>query len=192
MAGAPSWKGTRGEWYVVVQLLVILLIALGPRTWNGWPPWPFPDGWMVDFGGLALLVGGACLAVGGGARLGKALTPLPRPSEDSVVLRETGPYRVVRHPMYCGVILAAFGWALLSRGWLTLGYVVIGFIFIAFKDNSQQPDGRVQEYGTGGLGWSSHGITCRRDQVGHDLQNVVKRKKADFLFHITSSDHIDL
>jgi protein-S-isoprenylcysteine O-methyltransferase Ste14 len=35
--------------------------------------------------------------------------------------------------MYCGVILAAFGWALVSRGWLTLAYAVAGFVFIVFK-----------------------------------------------------------
>jgi protein-S-isoprenylcysteine O-methyltransferase Ste14 len=132
VAGAPWWKGSRGEWYVVVQVIVILLIAAGPRTWHGWPPWAFPDGWPVTFAALALLVGGACLAAGGVVRLGKAVTPLPYPPENAV-LRETGPYRVVRHPMYCGVVLSAFGWALVSRGWLTLAYVVAGFVFIVFK-----------------------------------------------------------
>jgi protein-S-isoprenylcysteine O-methyltransferase Ste14 len=132
MERAPWWKGSRGEWYVVVQVIVILLIAVGPRTWHGWPSCPFPNGWGVTFGGLALMTGGMCLAAGSGIRLGRALTPLPRPSEDSV-LRETGPYRVVRHPMYCGVILAAFGWAMVSHGWLTLAYVGIGFLFLVFK-----------------------------------------------------------
>lgn len=132
MAGAPWWKGTRGEWYVVVQVMLIVLIAVGPRTWGGWPPWPFPGGWAVMLGGSALLIGGACLAGGGIVRLGKALTPLPYPREDAV-LRETGAYRWVRHPMYCGVLLAALGWSLVSRGWLTLAYVAVAFVFIVFK-----------------------------------------------------------
>jgi protein-S-isoprenylcysteine O-methyltransferase Ste14 len=129
VAAAAWWKGTRGEWYVVVQIAVVILIAVGPRTWNGWPKWPFPGGTLVFLAGLKLLVGGAGLAVGGAAKLGTALTPLPYPAADAV-LQEKGAYRVVRHPMYCGVILAAFGWALLSRGWLTLGYVVAGCVFI--------------------------------------------------------------
>jgi protein-S-isoprenylcysteine O-methyltransferase Ste14 len=42
-------------------------------------------------------------------------------------------YRVVRHPMYCGAILAAFGWALLSHGWLTILYAAAAFVFIDVK-----------------------------------------------------------
>jgi len=126
------WKGTRGEWYVVVQIVLVVLVAVGPRTWNGWPSWRFPGGRFVSLVGLALLVGGAGLLVGGVAKLGVALTPLPYPAADAV-LQETGVYRVVRHPMYCGVILAGFGWALLSRGWLTLGYVGAGCVFLELK-----------------------------------------------------------
>jgi protein-S-isoprenylcysteine O-methyltransferase Ste14 len=89
VAAAAWWKGTRGEWYVVVQIVLVFLIAVGPRTWNGF-------------------------------------------------LQETGVYRVVRHPMYCGVILAAFGWAFLSHGWLTLGYVVAGCVFIEVKVRQEE------------------------------------------------------
>jgi protein-S-isoprenylcysteine O-methyltransferase Ste14 len=35
--------------------------------------------------------------------------------------------------MYSGVILAGLGWALVSRGWLTLAYVLAGFLFIVIK-----------------------------------------------------------
>ena len=137
MAAAAWWKGTRGEWYVVVQIVLVVLIAVGPRTWNGWPSWPFPGGRLVSLAGLALLVGGAGLAVGGAAKLGATLTPLPYPAANAV-LQETGVYRVVRHPMYCGVILSGFGWALLSHGWLTLGYVLAGCVFIEVKVRQEE------------------------------------------------------
>lgn len=137
MAPAPWWKGTRGEWYVVVQVVLVLLIAVGPRTWNGWPDRPFPSGMLVWFAGLALMIGGAALAVGGAAKLGAALTPLPYPGADAV-LRETGAYGLVRHPMYSGVILAAFGWALLRHGWLTLAYVLAAWVFIEVKVRQEE------------------------------------------------------
>ncbi len=132
MADTAWWKGGRGEWYVVVQILFVILIAVGPRTWNGWPSWPFPHGIWVSLAGVALLLGGTGFVVAGVTKLGTALTPLPYPAA-SAVLQESGVYRIVRHPMYCGVILAAFGWALVSRGWLTLGYAAAGCLFLEFK-----------------------------------------------------------
>ena len=129
---APWWRGARGEWYVAVQVVLILLIVLGPKTWHGWPAWPFPEGWPVRLGGFALLAGGGCLALSGIVRLGRALTPLPYPASNAV-LRQTGPYRIVRHPMYCGVIFAALGWALVTKGWLRIAYVVVGFAFLVLK-----------------------------------------------------------
>jgi protein-S-isoprenylcysteine O-methyltransferase Ste14 len=132
VAVTPWWRGTRGEWYVVVQMVLVALIVFGPRTWGGWPSWPFPGGRWVLVAGLALLLGGGGLIVGGVARLRTALTPLPYPAANAV-LQEKGVYRLVRHPMYCGVILAAFGWALVSRGWLTLGYVLAGCVFLDMK-----------------------------------------------------------
>jgi hypothetical protein len=61
MPGTPWWKGPRGEWYVAVQVVMILLIAVGPRTWYGWPPWPFPDVWPVTLRGAVLMAAGVSL-----------------------------------------------------------------------------------------------------------------------------------
>jgi protein-S-isoprenylcysteine O-methyltransferase Ste14 len=110
----------------------VALIVLGPRTWNGWPSMPFPEGRLVSLAGLALLLGGGGLIATGALKLGSALTPLPHPGARAV-LHEAGVYRVVRHPMYCGAILAAFGWALLSHGWLTILYAAAAFVFIDVK-----------------------------------------------------------
>ena len=133
MASAQAWwKGSRGELYVVVQLLLVVLIIVGPRRWHGWPSWRFPEGWLVSATGVALLVAGAGLALAGIFRLGSALTPLPYPGARAV-LRDTGVYAVVRHPMYSGVLLAALGWALIRAGWLTIGYVAAAWLFVEMK-----------------------------------------------------------
>lgn len=116
----------------MLQIPLIVLLAIGPRTFHGWPPWRFPDGPIVSVAAGLLLVTGLALLVWGTLSLGSSLTPLPHPKEGAR-LRETGPYRFVRHPMYGGVLLLAFGWALRVHGWLTLGYVVLAIFLLEVK-----------------------------------------------------------
>ncbi len=132
MEKTTRWKGSRGEWYVIIQIAFIVLIAIGPRTWNGWPPWSFPEGRAVSLAGLTLLLGGLGLVVAGALKLGSALTPMPHPGARAA-LQETGAYRLIRHPMYSGALLACFGWTLLSHGWLTTLYTVVACVFIDVK-----------------------------------------------------------
>ena len=134
---APWWRGKRGEWYVVVQVVLVALIAFSPRTLGGWPSWHFPQGVLVSSVGWALLAGGAVLLAAGIAKIGAKLTPLPYPMASSV-LQVTGAYRIVRHPMYCGVLLAALGWSLLNRSWLTLLLSVMACVFVDLKARREE------------------------------------------------------
>lgn len=61
--------------------------------------------------GAFAVVGGAAVAVAASMRLGRDLRPHPAPSA-SAVLRTGGPYRLVRHPIYSGLLLLAAGLAL--------------------------------------------------------------------------------
>jgi Putative protein-S-isoprenylcysteine methyltransferase len=81
--------------------------------------------------GIALLVLGVGLIVWGIVALGRNLAAVPRPKQGATLV-ERGPYRVVRHPMYTGAILMAFGWALAVAGTLSLAYafMVVGFLAI--------------------------------------------------------------
>ena len=92
---------------------------------------------------VSMVVGGALFALGfvvsiiAVFHLGSNLTPLPHPKDDaSLVL--TGLYRLVRHPIYFGVILMAFGWALLVQGWLTLAYAVVLAVFFDIKTRREE------------------------------------------------------
>lgn len=135
--GKPWWKGARGEWLVVVQVVLIGLVFLGPRTFAGQPAWPFPFPHACLILGWGLMVAGGLLLVAGLLRLGPALTPLPYPREGGRLV-QTGPYRLVRHPMYSGGLVAALGWALVVQGWLTLGYVVAVFAFLDVKSRREE------------------------------------------------------
>ena len=134
---APWWKGAHGEWLVVGQLALIALVFFGPRALPGRPPsvFPLPEVWSVA--GSALMVGGGALLVAGLLRLGSGLTPLPFP-KDGADLIQTGPYALVRHPMYSGGIVLALGWALHVQGWLTLAYVAALFVFLDLKSRREE------------------------------------------------------
>jgi protein-S-isoprenylcysteine O-methyltransferase Ste14 len=134
---SPWWRGTHGEWYVVVQFALIALIFFGPRAFWIWPIWAAPYTWFGSIGGSILLLAGSLLFLVALFRLGSNLAAVPYPKETGALV-ETGPYRLVRHPMYCGIILIAFGWAFLIHGWLTLGYAVVLFVFFDIKSRREE------------------------------------------------------
>lgn len=128
----PWWRGTRGEWYVVVQFVLFALIGIGPRTLPGLPVWTAPCSVAATWLGLAMMLAGAALAAGGVLRLGGNLTALPYPKEGSRLV-EQGPYAIVRNPIYSGLIFGAFGLALWLNAWLTLGFAALLTILFDLK-----------------------------------------------------------
>lgn len=136
--GAPWWKGQRGEWYVVVQGLLFALVVFGPRTVPGLAAWSSPFSAIASAVGLVLALAGGALAVAGLLGLGRNnLTALPYPRDESTLV-VSGPYRVVRNPIYSGLIFAAFGYALWVDGWLTLGYAALLFVFFDVKSRKEE------------------------------------------------------
>jgi protein-S-isoprenylcysteine O-methyltransferase Ste14 len=131
------WKNTRGEWYVIVQSLLFVLIAVGP-------------GWLdvqIDLSGpwravtvvVGLMAGGAglLLATAGLLWLGGNLSVFPHPKAGATLV-QTGAYRVVRHPIYSGLIIGAVGWALIHLSLLTLIYAGLLFIFFDVKSRREE------------------------------------------------------
>lgn len=137
MSANSWWKGTRGEWYVVLQFGLFFLVALGPRTWPGWPAWSAPFTWLGWLAGGVLVVLGGSLVLASVVRLGPSLTAVPYPKDDATLV-ESGPYQIVRHPIYSGLILAALGWGLFVHGWLTIGYALVLFLFFDIKSRREE------------------------------------------------------
>jgi len=54
------------------------------------------------------------------------------------VLVDSGPYAIVRHPIYSGLIIAALGWALVVHGMLTRAYTVALFAFFDIKSRREE------------------------------------------------------
>jgi protein-S-isoprenylcysteine O-methyltransferase Ste14 len=125
---APWYRGTRGEYYVIAQGFLFALVVLGPRTVPGWLAWDEPWATIAAWLGVALMLAGAALATG-------AMLPYPR---DGSNLVESGPYAIVRHPIYSGLILGALGYALWVNGWLTVGYALLLFAFFDIKSRREE------------------------------------------------------
>lgn len=131
------WRGSHGEWYVVGQVAVMALVLIGPRTVRGIGLFPASVRMIFAALGVALLVSGASLLIAGIVALRRSLTPLPypRPGGDLV---QTGPYGLVRHPMYTGGIIMSVGWALFVHSWFILGYAALLFAFVEVKSTREE------------------------------------------------------
>lgn len=105
-----------------------MLVALLLPVWFGAGKLLPQD--LLSITGTAITAVGMFLAVWGLKSLGDALTPYPGPLTDAT-LHRLGAYRWMRHPIYAGVMLASFGWAL---WWLSGIGVVYAMVLAIFFD----------------------------------------------------------
>jgi protein-S-isoprenylcysteine O-methyltransferase Ste14 len=135
--------GKRGEGWVAAQVLLMAAVLLSPflgRSWAG--------GLAVGAVGGAVFVVGLLLALWAVLRLGSSLTPFPAPRSDQHV-KTTGPYALVRHPMYGGGILIALGWSMIFGTVVGLGLTLVLALFLDLKARREEEwlDERVEGYG---------------------------------------------
>jgi protein-S-isoprenylcysteine O-methyltransferase Ste14 len=131
--------------YNVWILAAALLFSIQPR----WGPlsWRFlPTGLAVFFAGFGLTILGLSFAVWARYHLGSYWSGAVTIKEDHRLIR-TGPYAVVRHPIYTGILLAMLGTAV-SIGELR-GLLAVGLAFAGFFIKSQMEERwLLQEFGT--------------------------------------------
>jgi protein-S-isoprenylcysteine O-methyltransferase Ste14 len=126
------WAG--GAVWVAAQTVLLLAIVVAEFYFD---EWPWDPGLAVEIAGIALGLAGLAFLVAGFVALGDALTPLPRPRAP-VQIVESGPYALVRHPIYGGVILLMAG-SSLWRGSL-VGLVLTAVLALLFHHK-----GRLEE-----------------------------------------------
>jgi protein-S-isoprenylcysteine O-methyltransferase Ste14 len=136
-SGNPWWRGARGEWWVAAQFPLLALAFALPHRLPPAPPWPPGTGAARDAAGVLLLAAGGVLFAAGVFRLGRNLTPLPRP-RDTAALVTTGVYAVVRHPLYGGVVLASLGNVLRGPSPLALLLALLVFVFFDRKASREE------------------------------------------------------
>jgi protein-S-isoprenylcysteine O-methyltransferase Ste14 len=103
LLSADNPRDTALAWlFVTVQFALLALIVLLPAG----SAWSVP-GWL-DTVAFALEVIGAGVLLVAAVNLGRSLTPLPTPVSHGE-LRVGGLYRVVRHPIYAGIMALVVG-----------------------------------------------------------------------------------
>ena len=85
----------------------------------------------------AVMAAGILVAVWAALRLGRSLTPFPKPVAEGRLCRE-GPYRWVRHPIYGAVLLLAIGWAAWWQSVIAAALVPVIFLFFALKARAEE------------------------------------------------------
>jgi len=136
MTRVPAF-GPRGEGWVALQ--GVLLAALGVAGLLGLAgaggifgaAWSGPARVATSALGVGLGLLGASQVRRGTGDLGANLTPLPYPTA-AAQLVETGIYANVRHPIYGGIVLGGFGWALLaaSPAAMVLAAILVPFFWL--------------------------------------------------------------
>ncbi len=134
---SPWWKGKRGEWLVLAHTVLALLVLVGPRTLWGHFGWSLPFVRERCVAGALLFLAGAALFVAALVRLGRALTPMEYPRENAPLV-QNGPFALVRHPAYCGLLAGSLGIALCVTGWLTFVYVAALFVVLDIKSRREE------------------------------------------------------
>lgn len=130
---------------MLIQFLLLPAVALAGVVDPAAVSPPPALAWAL---GLALMGAGALLLGKGLLDLGSSLTPLPHP-RDGAQLVVSGVYALVRHPIYGGLILTSFGWALVSASPLTLGLSLVLLAFFSLKSRREEAwlQARYEGYG---------------------------------------------
>jgi len=126
--------GPRGEGWVLIQFLLLGLLALAGSFG---PAWAGAARAVSTLAGAALIVGGFILALRGLLDLRENLTPFPRPKAGTTVVAH-GAYRLVRHPIYGGIILGSLGWGLVAASPAALGTAVVLAAFFDLKSRREE------------------------------------------------------
>jgi Phospholipid methyltransferase len=121
---------SRLSYSVPIMLGFALLWIRNPRILPSHERFLPADEWQIGAGiGAAIILAGLLFTVWARVHLGKNWSGIITIKEGHELII-SGPYGVVRHPIYTGLLLAAFGQAVVEGQWVRL--IAVGIIFAGF------------------------------------------------------------
>src|SRR5213080_2700315 len=108
----------------VVWLVIMVSVVAGTYVAKQWTAATLPHQRSFEFAGVVLFVAGLLLRWWAIITLGRFFTVDVTIEKDHEMV-ERGPFRVVRHPSYTGVLLAFVGLALSLRNWAALLVILV-------------------------------------------------------------------
>jgi protein-S-isoprenylcysteine O-methyltransferase Ste14 len=114
----------------VLWIVIMVSVTMGVFVAMNWRAAVLPYGRALSLVGVILFVAGLLLRWWAIVTLGRFFTVDVTIEKDHELI-ERGPFRLVRHPSYTGVLLAFVGFALTLRNWAALLIILVP-IFAAF------------------------------------------------------------
>ena len=116
-----SDKGTRYFNFIAIAVGILLAAIL-----NGVQKFIFPGGKTptVFFVGIAIMLLGMVLRYWAVAALGTFFRTTIETDRNQKVV-SNGPYRLIRHPSYCGWLLVCLGYGIAVQNWISLFVVIL-------------------------------------------------------------------
>ncbi|MCO6494544.1 MAG: isoprenylcysteine carboxylmethyltransferase family protein [Bacteroidetes bacterium] len=123
--------GTKDIVYVSLQFILFVLYLFNPIILK--IVFPF---WL-HYLGIILSILGLLIAVFAVLQLNKNLSPFPTPVDGSKLIK-TGLYKYIRHPIYTGIIVGAYGFALYTDSGSRLSIAILLYILFHYKSNYEE------------------------------------------------------
>jgi len=127
---------------VCIQLLLFIVYSIDFD-------WPLGFCYWLKIVGLSISIVGLLVAILAILQLNKNLSPFPTPKDHSVLL-QNGLFKLVRHPIYTGLIFLFFGYSIYQDSKYKLIITLLLLILFHFKTQyeEQQLQIKFPEYKT--------------------------------------------
>jgi len=122
----------RGTTWVVIQIVLLVAIFLVPARIGDFVIIYDPFATVMTLAGIMILLIGLFIVAMALRDLGGSMSVFPKPVDEGR-LQQGGVYRFVRHPMYSGAIISAFGLSLFRTSVPALILTLILFVFFDRK-----------------------------------------------------------